>query len=322
MSDTAAGARDHHAMAYDAERGTTITFGGGPFPRRPGPWATDTWAWDGSVWTRAASDGPRRVARSRPWRTMALGDRSCCSAVSECLSASNASQPSFGDTWVWEGSSWRKATDDGPRARNRHAMTFDSHAGVVLLYGGGADGMQFADMWKWDGRRWTEIHLTGPTPGPRELHSMAYECRAPSHRLVRWHQPRPGVGRHVGVGRQQVAPGEVGGCGHVCSGLRAHGSHIEYHRSSRRGASLAGWCRHIRAHVPRRHFLYATGMTRTTYRRIEQARYAVNLLRCGVSIADTIHDAGYFDRRTSRVRFTISLGRRRRGSQDRQLSFL
>ena len=61
-------------------------------------------------------------------------------------------------------------------------MTFDSHAGVVLLYGGGADGMQFADMWKWDGRRWTEIQLTGPTPGPRELHSMAYD--AARHRTV------------------------------------------------------------------------------------------------------------------------------------------
>jgi hypothetical protein len=48
MPDTSAGARDHHAMAYDAARGRTVMFGGGPFPRRPGPWATDTWEWDGA----------------------------------------------------------------------------------------------------------------------------------------------------------------------------------------------------------------------------------------------------------------------------------
>jgi len=55
-------------------------------------------------------------------------------------------------------------------------MAFDSHAGVVLLYGGGADGTQFGDMWQWDGRRWTEIPLAGETPGPRELHSMAFDA--------------------------------------------------------------------------------------------------------------------------------------------------
>ena len=44
-----------------------------------------------------------------------------------------------------------------------------------------------------------------------------------------------------------------------------------------------------------RHFLYATGMTHRTFRQIERARYATNLLRRGVSIADTVHDAGFFD---------------------------
>jgi AraC-like DNA-binding protein len=44
-----------------------------------------------------------------------------------------------------------------------------------------------------------------------------------------------------------------------------------------------------------RHFLQATGMTHGTFRQIERARHAVRLLRRGVSIADTVHEAGFFD---------------------------
>jgi hypothetical protein len=38
MRDTSVGARDHHMMSFDAARGRTVMFGGGPFPRRTGPW--------------------------------------------------------------------------------------------------------------------------------------------------------------------------------------------------------------------------------------------------------------------------------------------
>jgi hypothetical protein len=44
-----------------------------------------------------------------------------------------------------------------------------------------------------------------------------------------------------------------------------------------------------------RHFLRATGMTYTSFRQIERARYATNLLKRGASILDTVHLAGYFD---------------------------
>ena len=44
-----------------------------------------------------------------------------------------------------------------------------------------------------------------------------------------------------------------------------------------------------------RHFLQATGLTFSTVRQIERARYATNLLRQGASILDVVHDAGYFD---------------------------
>jgi AraC-like DNA-binding protein len=44
-----------------------------------------------------------------------------------------------------------------------------------------------------------------------------------------------------------------------------------------------------------RHFLRSTGVTYATFRQIERARYAANLLREGVSILDVVSSAGYFD---------------------------
>jgi len=42
-----------------------------------------------------------------------------------------------------------------------------------------------------------------------------------------------------------------------------------------------------------RHFLRATGITYSTWRQIERARHATNLLREGASIPDTVYQAGY-----------------------------
>jgi AraC-like DNA-binding protein len=73
-----------------------------------------------------------------------------------------------------------------------------------------------------------------------------------------------------------------------------------------------------------RHFQLATGMTHGTYRQIERARHAVDLLRRGVSIVETAHLAGYFDQahltRSLRRRVGQTPARLLRGEQ--QLSFL
>lgn len=45
----------------------------------------------------------------------------------------------------------------------------------------------------------------------------------------------------------------------------------------------------------RHRFLRATGLTQKHIRQFERAKYAANLLEQGVSILDTVHEAGYFD---------------------------
>jgi hypothetical protein len=60
-------------------------------------------------------------------------------------------------------------------------------------------------------------------------------------------------------------------------------------------AALQGQPRVLSLRSTQRHFLRTTGITSATFRRIERARYATNLLQQGVSILDAVHLAGYFD---------------------------
>jgi hypothetical protein len=73
-----------------------------------------------------------------------------------------------------------------------------------------------------------------------------------------------------------------------------------------------------------RHFLRATGITHRTVRQIERARYATTLLKQGVSILDTVYDAGYFDQAHLTRSLKMLIGQTpveiRQGKQ--QLSFL
>ena len=73
-----------------------------------------------------------------------------------------------------------------------------------------------------------------------------------------------------------------------------------------------------------RHFLRATGLSYRGVRQIERARHATNLLRQGISILDTVHDAGYFDQAhlTRSLKLRIGQTPVEVGRGQTQLSFL
>jgi hypothetical protein len=73
-----------------------------------------------------------------------------------------------------------------------------------------------------------------------------------------------------------------------------------------------------------RHFLQATGMTYGMFRQIERARLATNLLRQGVPILDTVHEAGFFDQAhlTRSLKRLIGQTPAKIIHRDEQLSFL
>ena len=73
-----------------------------------------------------------------------------------------------------------------------------------------------------------------------------------------------------------------------------------------------------------RHFLQAAGITPTSARQIERARYATNLLTDGAGILDAVHEAGYFDQPhlTRSLRHFIGQTPARISRGHQQLSFL
>jgi AraC-like DNA-binding protein len=89
-------------------------------------------------------------------------------------------------------------------------------------------------------------------------------------------------------------------------------------------AVLKGDRRGLSQRSVQRHFLAATGMSYGAFNQIERARYATRLLRQGMSILDTVYEAGYFDQ----AHLTRSLGRligitpAKIRLNDEQLSFL
>ena len=73
-----------------------------------------------------------------------------------------------------------------------------------------------------------------------------------------------------------------------------------------------------------RHFLRSTGVTYATFRLIERARYATNLLREGVSILDVVSHVGYFDQAhlTRSLRHFVGETPAKIIQRQKQLSFL
>jgi len=89
-------------------------------------------------------------------------------------------------------------------------------------------------------------------------------------------------------------------------------------------AALSGEPTACSTRSAQRRFLQVVGMTRSTLRQIERARFAVNLLREGVPIAETVWQCGYYDHAhlTRSLRQWIGMTPTRINDADTQLSFL
>ena len=81
------------------------------------------------------------------------------------LTSWGATQP----TWTQRNS----ANNPGPR--KRHAMAFDDHRQLAVIFGGAlANLTPLGDTWEWDGNNWFRVSATGP--GARREHAMVYDA--------------------------------------------------------------------------------------------------------------------------------------------------
>ena len=168
---TQPGARNWHALAYDAQRERVVLFGG-----RAGDLAADTWEWTGESWedkTPAEGSPPARDAHALAWdalrgRTVLFGGR-------------NAEFEALGATWEWDGLAWTRASEGGgPPARLSHSLVWDGVRGRVVLFGGGDGAGEFySEVWEWDGVEWTAVEPADPEgdggPTNRLAHAAALD---------------------------------------------------------------------------------------------------------------------------------------------------
>jgi hypothetical protein len=136
-------ARRWASMAYDAATGTVLLFGGNDGERSLG----DTWRWDGTTWTelQPATSPPARESAAMA----AYGGSGRIILFGGQVSGTEGTSY-LGDTWTWDGETWREATPArGPSARSGASLALDGVAGTLVLFGG-ADTQPLGDTWTWD----------------------------------------------------------------------------------------------------------------------------------------------------------------------------
>jgi hypothetical protein len=154
--------RNNMGLAYDAQRGRLVMFGGTSDTTRLG----DTWEWSGLSWSQVSTTGP---AARRGTELAYDSDRH----VVVLFGGQPADQAYSADTWEWNGVTWSLRATGGPPARHEHAMVFDSSNHRVVLFGG-YNGGRLGDTWAWDGTAWSQMAATG-APTPRNGHAMAFD---------------------------------------------------------------------------------------------------------------------------------------------------
>ncbi len=148
-------------QAFDAARGETILFTG-----------FETWAWNGSAWALRGPPVSRRTGTAMTYdrmrkRCVLFGGRSNSIMAQD-------------DTWEWNGVYWAERLPAvRPLRRMDHSMVYDSHRGVVLLFGGDI-GLVWPsgrdDLWSWDGSNWVEL-VSSTRPTARCLSAMSFDTQ-------------------------------------------------------------------------------------------------------------------------------------------------
>ena len=158
------GVRDHTQLAFDADRGRAVLFGGSG--DNPNEAFSDTWEYDGATWTRVAADGPgARVHHAMHY-----------DPVTRRVALAGGNTPggqTLGDVWTWDGSRWSPAGSIGA-PRSHATMAFDRGLGALVLAG----GLPAAGLGLLAGRDLSWAPISTPSePGARYLTGLAYDER-------------------------------------------------------------------------------------------------------------------------------------------------
>src|SRR5262249_30419689 len=80
----------------------------------------------------------------------------------------------YGDTWLWNGTSWSQIATSGPAPRYGNALCYDILGQGTILFGGIVSSY-VGDTWELFGNTWTQIDNTGPLA--RFRNPMVYDSQ-------------------------------------------------------------------------------------------------------------------------------------------------
>ena len=149
-------ARSYAAMAYDADRGRVVIFGGRASPDD----LDDTWEWDGNVWTKL--EPPKRPPAGG--HTMVYDS----TRKKTVLFARTIAQ-----TWEWDGQDWeQRFPSQSPGTFSHVAMAFHAEIDKTVLLG---TINWFSETWEWNGNNW-KLNVLAPVhskPSPASAYDSA-----------------------------------------------------------------------------------------------------------------------------------------------------
>jgi hypothetical protein len=161
-------ARHRGAMVYLDNRGQTLLFGG---QDQTNEFLGDTWTYSARRWQRVK---PGTVTPPpRCGHCMAYDEQA---GVAVLFGGLDARMNSLGDTWVFDGTSWREVRASAPPARRYAALAYDFELKGCLLHGGSDDEAgqrSFGDAWLFRGNAWERM-TKGFDTEPRDDHGLAY----------------------------------------------------------------------------------------------------------------------------------------------------
>lgn len=168
------------AAVYDALLGEVVLFGG----ERPATCCmtgtvvlNDTWAFSHGRWTQIgnlATAPPRRAEATMAYDSISrevvlFGGRNV---------ATSHGGPELSDTWLFNGTAWKKVhTPVAPPGRRLAGMDFFPAIHALLLFGGcgfGFCGAGFGDTWEFRNGTWRNL-TSSHSPPPRAGENLVYD---------------------------------------------------------------------------------------------------------------------------------------------------
>ncbi|MBK8099382.1 MAG: hypothetical protein IPK26_19920 [Planctomycetes bacterium] len=152
------------AMCWDAAHNYVLMYGGEHhwYPNR-----TDTWTWDGTIWTRRPTTAPMAGGGILPGATAMAFDATSGTVV----------LITYGYGYTWTGSDWFPATgtlSNGTGTPCNLAMAHDPVRNQTIAFVGSRGSSDVGETWIWAGTTWIERTPAVP-PYPCRFPSMAFD---------------------------------------------------------------------------------------------------------------------------------------------------